>query len=137
VSARDVIERLHAAQNRHDLEAFLDCFDAAYESTQPNYPAAGFSGREQVRKNWSTIFETVPDFRSELVRTAVEGDEVWSEWEWSGTRRDGSSLHMRGVIVTGIRADRIAWARLYVHPVEDATVTIDEAVERMTRASDA
>jgi ketosteroid isomerase-like protein len=132
---REVIERLRDAQNRHDLEAFLECFDPEYESLQPVHPREAFKGREQVRKNWSAIFAGVPDFRSELVRTAVEGDEVWSEWRWTGTRADGSPLDMRGVIIARVRGGRIAWGRLYVEPVEADGEAIDEAVERMAKGS--
>jgi hypothetical protein len=39
---------------------------------------------------------------------------------------------MAGVIVLGVREDRIAWARLYVEPVEQAGAGIDVAVRDMT-----
>ncbi len=60
-----VIERMHEALNRHDLEAFLELFDANYRSEQPVHPNRGFGGKDQVRKNWSAIFESFPDFRAE------------------------------------------------------------------------
>jgi hypothetical protein len=44
-----VIERLIAAINRHDLEAFLACIAPDYQSTQPPHPDRSFQGREQVR----------------------------------------------------------------------------------------
>jgi hypothetical protein len=62
-----VVERLQKALNAHDIEAFVACFDADYDSKQPAHPDRGFRGREQVRQNWSAIFEGVPDFRSGLV----------------------------------------------------------------------
>ena len=36
--AGDVFERLHDAQNRHDLDAFVACFDSDYRSEQPVHP---------------------------------------------------------------------------------------------------
>ena len=45
-----VIERMHETLNRHDHEAFLECFDPDYRSEQPIYPDRGFGGKEQVRK---------------------------------------------------------------------------------------
>jgi ketosteroid isomerase-like protein len=63
-SAGFVVERLNAAMNAHDLEAFLACFRDDYESEQPAHPDRAFQGREQVRSNWSAIFAGVPDFRS-------------------------------------------------------------------------
>ncbi|HUA03899.1 MAG TPA: nuclear transport factor 2 family protein [Solirubrobacteraceae bacterium] len=129
---RAVVERLDAAMNAHDLEAFLARFRDDYESEQPAHPDRAFHGREQVRSNWSAVFDGVPDFRSELLRCAVDGDTVWSEWRWQGTQASGSPLDMAGVIVCGVREGRIAWARLYVEPVEHAGAGIDSAVQRMT-----
>ncbi len=128
----EVVERLDAALNARDIEALLECFADDYASEQPAHPDRAFSGREQVRENWSAIFEGVPDFHSQLVRACAEGDTVWSEWHWQGTQADGAPLEMAGVIVTGIRDEQIAWARLYVEPIEDAGAGIGAAVQRMT-----
>ncbi|MGN6168447.1 MAG: nuclear transport factor 2 family protein [Solirubrobacteraceae bacterium] len=127
-----VVERLNAAMNAHDLEAFLACFHADYESEQPTHPDRAFQGRDQVRSNWSAIFNGVPDFRSQLLRSAVEGDTVWSEWHWQGTQSHGTPLDMVGVIVCGVSGGRISWARLYVEPVEQAGAGIESAVQRMS-----
>ena len=126
-----VVERLNAAMNAHDIEAFVACFHEDYESEQPAHPDRAFRGREQVRRNWSAIFEGVPDFRAELVATAVVGDTEWSEWRWRGTQFDGTALDMAGVIVCGVRDGRLARARLYVESVEQGGAGIDAAVRRM------
>jgi ketosteroid isomerase-like protein len=123
-----VADRLNAALNAHDIEAFVACFDEAYESEQPVHPDRAFRGREQVRRNWSAIFDGVADFRAELVRAAADGDTEWSEWRWRGTQPDGAALDIAGVIVCGVRDGRLAWARLYVEPVETAGAGIDAAV---------
>jgi ketosteroid isomerase-like protein len=126
------MRRLNAAMNAHDIEAFLTCFRSDYRSEQPAHPDRAFDGREQVQRNWSAVFAGVPDFRSELLRTAVHGDTIWSEWHWKGTQSDGSRLEMAGVIVCGVRDGQIAWARLYMEFVEQAGAGIDSAVRRMT-----
>jgi len=123
-----VVERLNAAMNAHDIEAFVACFDEAYASEQPAHPDRAFTGREHVRRNWSAIFSGVADFRSELVRADVAADVEWSEWRWRGTHEDGTSLDMAGVIVCGVSGGRIRWARLYVEPVEQGGAGIDAAV---------
>ena len=33
---------------------------------------------------------------ADVLRSAVAGDTVWSEWEMTGTRRDGTAHLMRG-----------------------------------------
>jgi ketosteroid isomerase-like protein len=124
-----VIERLQTAQNQHDLEAFLDCIDPDYQSEQPIHPHSAFRGREQVRKNWSAIFSGVPDFRSEILCTTIEGDTAWTEWHWSGTHADGSQLEMRGVTIFGVRDNRIVWGRLYMEPVQRLGAGIDAQVQ--------
>jgi ketosteroid isomerase-like protein len=127
-----VVEQLNAAMNAHDIEAFAACFAEDYDSTQPAHPDRAFRGREQARQNWAAIFAGVADFRGELVSAAAVGDTEWSEWRWQGTQADGTRLDMAGVIVAGIRDGLLAWARLYVEPVDQAGAGIDAAVRDMT-----
>ena len=130
-SPREIFDRLVAAQNAHDIEALVGCFAADYSSEQPAHPARAFKGNAQVRKNWSLIFGGVPDFRAELLDAAVDGERAWGEFEWLGTRTDGSAFHSRGVIIGTVRDGRLAAARLYMSDVEDAGHGIDAAVEGM------
>jgi ketosteroid isomerase-like protein len=126
-----ISERLGRAINAHDLEAQLSCFSEDYLSEQPIHPSRTFTGREQVRKNWSALYESIPDFRTELLRLAVVRDTEWAEWHWQGTKEDGSLLEERGVTITGIRDGRIAWGRLYMQEIEHEGADIDETVRRM------
>ena len=71
---RAVSERLLEAINAHDIEAQIACFAEDYRSEQPAHPARAFTGRDQVRENWSRLFDSIRDFESELVRLAVVGD---------------------------------------------------------------
>jgi ketosteroid isomerase-like protein len=127
-----VVERLNAAMNVHDIDAFVACFADDYESEQPAHPDRAFRGRDQVRENWSAIFEGVPDFESELIGAAATGETEWSEWRWRGTQSDGTRLDMAGVIVGGVRDGQLSWARLYVEPVEQGGAGIDAAVRSMS-----
>jgi hypothetical protein len=121
------LERLHAAMNRHDLEAMLELFDPDYRSEQPLHPNRGFGGKEQVRKNWSTMLDSFPDFEAELLGHAYSEGTVWSEWRWSAT-----GLNMAGVTLFGVRDGRIVWGRLYMEPLEEDGKDIDEAVQSIT-----
>jgi ketosteroid isomerase-like protein len=127
-----VAAALAEAMNAHDIDAFVSLFAADYDSRQPVHPDRAFVGRDQVRANWSAVFSGVPDFRAELVATAVEADTLWTEWRWRGTHEDGSRLDIAGVIVFGIEGGRFAWARLYVEPVESGGEGIDAAVREMS-----
>lgn len=127
-----VIAALAEATNQHDIDAFVALFAEDYDSQQPAHPDRAFRGRDQVRANWSEVFTGVADFRADLLATAVEADCVWSEWRWSGTHADGSRLDMAGVIMFGVGAGRIAWARLYLEPVEQKGEGIEAAVQDMS-----
>ena len=125
---RTLVERLQRATNDHDVDAVVSCFAEDYENETPLHPARGFRGREQVRRNWTQIFAFVPDLHAQVVRSAFDGETAWTEWEMTGTRRDGTAHLMRGVILFGA-ADGVAhWARFYLEPVVDDAGTVDEAV---------
>lgn len=131
-SPRDVLARLDVAMNARDLAAFVACFDEEYESDQPAHPARHFRGRAQVERNWATMFAALPDFHAEILRSAVEGDVLWVEWHWTGTRVDGTRLDARGACVFGVRLGRLTWGRLYMEDAE-AGAGIDEAVRSLAR----
>jgi ketosteroid isomerase-like protein len=133
---RAVLTRLTAAQNAHDLERMLACFDQDYRSEQPLFPARRFQGIAQVRANWSALLKSIPDFHGETVRSAADGDTVFAEIHWTGTKADGMPLDERGVIIAGIRDDRIAWGRLYVDEVESEGADIDAVVRHMAGTDD-
>ena len=94
-------------------------FDTSYRNETPAHPGRDFQGREQVRVNWRQIFAFVPDVQASVRRWTGDGRDVWSEWEMSGTRLDGTRHLMRGVIVFGVQDGRAAWARFYLEPVDD------------------
>jgi ketosteroid isomerase-like protein len=131
----EVIERLQRAMNSHDLDAFLACTHPDYQSEQPVHPERAFGGREQVGKNWSALFADIPDFRAEMLETAVHEDTAWTEWHWSGTQEDGTALDMRGVTVFRIEGGLIISGRLYMEEVEQGGQDIDETVRHLSGAS--
>jgi ketosteroid isomerase-like protein len=133
----EITNRMLSALNAHDLDAFVACFAADYESRQPAHPSRDFRGSDQVRKNWEGVFSGVPDFTAELRSSAVtdEGVEV-SEWLWRGTHVDGAPFGMTGVTVMGVRHDQIAWGRLYMEVIEQGGANIDEMVQETYRPSE-
>jgi ketosteroid isomerase-like protein len=125
-----VVQRLQQATNGHDLEALVACFAPDYRNETPVHPERGFSGREQVRANWTQIFAAIPDLTCEVLRCSVEGDTVWSEWEHRGTRPDDTPHLMRGVIIFGVAGGLATWARFYLEPVQQDAGTVDQAVRQ-------
>lgn len=124
-----MVERLCRAVNDHDLEALTGCFAADYRNETPAHPARGFQGRSQVRRNWEHVFAAVPDITAQ-VRWVADKETAWSEWEMRGTRLDGSTHLMRGVVIFGVEGDQATWARFHLEPVEEGGPGIDEALRR-------
>ena len=127
-SPSEVIDRIAASTNAHDLDGLVECFAPDYVNETPVHPTRGFTGREQVRRNWAQIFAAVPDVSSEVVARAVDGDRVWSEWEMRGTRPDGSPHLMRGVIVFRVAEGLVRSVRFFLEPVDTSGGTVDDAV---------
>ena len=118
-SPKVVFERMIQAANRHDLDAMVAFFAPDYRSEQPFHPERDFTGQAGVRKNWSFFFTTIPDIQIEILKEVEEGDTIWAELHYHGTQTDRKKFIVRGVTLTGIQADKIAWARLYIEPVEE------------------
>ena len=130
----EVMNRLLAAMNEHDLDAFVACFALDYRSEQPAHPGRAFEGSDKVRENWTGVFSGVPDFEAELLLSATTDDGVEiGEWRWRGTHTDGSPFAMRGVTVMGIDREHIAWGRLYMEEIERDGADIDQMVREAYR----
>ena len=130
-TAQALVDRLCAATNAHDLEGVVGCFAEDYRNETPVHPARGFVGREQVRRNWQQIFAFVPDVAATVLACSVDGDTVWTEWEHTGTRPDGSAHVMRGVIIFGVQGGLVKWARFYLEPADADLADADEAVRHL------
>jgi limonene-1,2-epoxide hydrolase len=131
----EVVNRLLAATNAHDIDALVDCFAAEYVNETPAHPLRAFSGPAQVRQNWTSIFAGVPDITARVVSSAVDGNLAWTEWEMRGTRRDGAPHAMAGVIIFGVRDDHIVSARFYLEPVERTSGDVNAAVADAIRTT--
>jgi ketosteroid isomerase-like protein len=123
-----VIERMRDAINMHDLDALAACFAPDYASEFPAHPDRAFRGTDPMRRNWTQIFAGAPDIAATLLRCTADGETIWAEWEWCGTRAGGMPFAMRGVTIQGVRDDRIIWARLYMEPVQEGGTGNAEAI---------
>lgn len=130
------IAQLIQAWNTHDTALLAECLHTDYESIQPHHPDRNFWGREAAVRNWQMVFDAVPDLQAELHRWAVCGDEVWTEWRWSGSLASGHLFRAGGVIVFGLIGAQIAWARVYTEieqtPGPDWDAVLDEILNQQT-----
>ncbi|HET8561288.1 MAG TPA: nuclear transport factor 2 family protein [Marmoricola sp.] len=122
------LARVLEATNAHDVERIVGCFTPDYVNETPCHPTHGFTGNEQVRRNWTAILTGVPDLVATVRDEVSAGDRVWSEWEMRGTRRDGSPHLMRGVMIFDAVGDRARGCRFYLEPVVDDGMSADDVV---------
>lgn len=127
-----VVDRLVQAINGHDLDAVVSCFASDYVNETPVHPQRGFRGNRQVRTNWTRILAGVPDIEATVLRQAENDDQVWTEWDLSGTRlEDGGPFVMRGVAILAIKNDVISSARFYLEPAEETSGDVNVHTQRV------
>jgi ketosteroid isomerase-like protein len=128
----DVVYRLAAAMNAHDLNVVAGLIHLDYRSEQPAHPGRAFTGRAQMLANWEAMLAGIPDFCAEICRSVHHGDTTWTEWRWSGTRGDGQAFEMRGVTLFEVADGQIVAGRLYLEDVERDVVGIEQTVEDLS-----
>ena len=121
-----LLERMRAALDAHDLDAFVGFFREDYVGERPRHPGSPMSSRDDVRRNWEEVLSDVPDLRVDVPAAVEDGNTIWSEWRAYGTARSGATLELRGVIIFGIQDDQVAWSRVYMEPVEHEGVPLTE-----------
>ena len=122
----ELLERMRAALDAHDLETFLSFFRDDYIGERPRHPGSKISSREDVRTNWSEVIADVPDLRIDVPAAVEDGNTIWSEWRAYGTSRAGAALELRGVIIFGVQDGQVAWSRMYMEPVEQEGLSLGE-----------
>lgn len=129
------VRRMFAAARQHDLDAMCAEFADDYVNITPNHPARSFTGRAQVRSNWSALFAGIPDLTLEVHDAAWEpGGKVWVEWASAGTRRDGVPVEQAGVAIFSLREDQLSAVRFYLEPVERESGDVNAAIRALVGA---
>lgn len=131
-NAEHVIYQLKQAINSRDLDTVHNLLDPDYRSIYPADPGRSYQGRETAKQRWQTLLQGSSEFYARILRMASSGNAVWSEWHWKGTDLDGIPYEGRGVIIFGIRDNKITRGRYFVMPatVEEGTGNKeDEAIE--------
>jgi limonene-1,2-epoxide hydrolase len=109
-----LLERFHTALNARDLTNLLHLLQVDFERFYPAQPDEDSIGMEAVREKWEVFFNTYPDFRADILRQAIEGSTIWSEWKWKGESSDGRKIDQVGVIIFGVEEGLLAWSRSYM-----------------------
>jgi ketosteroid isomerase-like protein len=109
-----LLTRMLDAMNQHDLEAFLACFAERYRGDGPGGGNGIVRSRDDLRSEWEESLREGSDFHADLVGWAAEGDEIWAEWRWRGTRPDGTRRRERGVAIYRVEDEVLVAGRLYL-----------------------
>ena len=129
--ALELVDRLCAATNAHDLEGIVECFTADYRNETPVHPARGFVGREQVRRNWQHIFAFVPDVAAK--RRRQHGGRKHDLDGVGAHRYPSRRIRTRDARCHHLRSSRRAAerARFYLEPADVNPADADEAVRQL------
>ena len=106
-----VLEAFEEAGNRHDIDGMMslmtdDCvFDSAFG---PDPHGTRFEGRDQVKDGLESFLNIAPDARWTDARHFVSGDRGASEWVFTATAQDGSSIEVAGCDIVTFRGGKIA-----------------------------
>ncbi len=95
----EMLRRILAAFNRHDLDAIMAFFAEDCTFEMPRGPEAWgkrLVGKAQVREGLASRFRGIPDVRYGDDRHFVSGDRGVSEWTLTGTSLAGEGVHVRG-----------------------------------------
>ncbi|MDN5749744.1 MAG: nuclear transport factor 2 family protein, partial [Pseudonocardia sp.] len=120
--APEPVDRLRDAINSHDPQRVASCFTNDYRAEVPHRPAEGFVGSDTVAANWAAIFGRLPGVHARVLRHAVAGPEIWSEWEMTATDSPGAPVLLCGPVIMTSRDGQIDRARFYLGPVEPSPV---------------
>ncbi len=104
------LRRLVGAFNHHDLDEVMTFFadDAVLQMPRgPDPWGQRYVGKEEVRKGLATRFAGLPDVHYGDDQHWVAGDRGCSEWELTGTTREGQKIRVRGCDLFRFRDGKI------------------------------
>jgi ketosteroid isomerase-like protein len=107
----DVLERVAAGFNAHDLDAIMDCFteDCVFEAPRgPDSWGRRFRGQQEVREGFAARFAGIPDVHYGDATHFVAGDRGVSEWVLTGTTTDGERIEVVGCDLWAFEGDKVA-----------------------------
>jgi ketosteroid isomerase-like protein len=115
ISHKDLVKRVISAVNERDVEAYLAC---CTDDIQLYSPVALFTGPNEgaagIRRFFQDIEDASPDFRLELERLELVGDQVLAFFKTHGSGRiSGVPLDSENAVVYDFADDRIKRVRIF------------------------
>jgi len=115
-AAEAFLQSFADAFNAHDLDKIMahmtdDCIFEA--SAGPDVNGEKFTGQAEVRKAFEDVFTMYPDARWNNPIHFISGDRGFSEWTFTGTRKDGTKVEVTGCDLFTLEDGKIAVKNSY------------------------
>lgn len=94
-----LLEAIGDAFNRHDVDGILSFFADDGVFDQPvgaEIWGHRYSGKEEMRQAFATLFTNIPDIHWEPIRNWISGDMGCSEWRRTGNTTSGEKQDWQG-----------------------------------------
>jgi ketosteroid isomerase-like protein len=99
------------AWNAHDVDAIMSFLtkDCVYHASAGlDLMGATFRGQDEVRAAFTATLQRFPDAHFDEAIAFVAGDRGCTEWTFTGTDTDGTSVRFQGCDMYEFEGDRIA-----------------------------
>jgi ketosteroid isomerase-like protein len=104
------------AFNAHDVKAIMSHMtdDCVFESSAgPAFDGEKFTGPNQVKQAFETVFAMYPDAHWGNARHVIAGNRGFSEWVFTGTKSDGTKVEVTGCDLFTFENGKIAIKNSY------------------------
>ena len=112
----DFLQSFADAFNAHDTKAIMShmTIDCVFEaSAGPEVNGEKFVGQKQVKRAFENVFASFPDARWSTPRHFISGDRGFTEWIFTGTRKDGTKVEVTGCDLFTFKNGKIAVKNSY------------------------
>ena len=112
----DFLQSFADAFNAHDVKAIISHMtdDCVFEaSAGPDADGEKSIGQEQVKKAFENVFAMFPDAHWGNPRHFISGDRGFTEWIFTGTKKDGTRVEVTGCDLFTFKDGKIAIKNSY------------------------
>jgi ketosteroid isomerase-like protein len=113
---KDFLQSFADAFNAHDIKAIMSHMtdDCVFEaSAGPDVDGQKFHGQEQVKKAFEDVFATFSDAHWGNPRHFILEDRGFTEWIFTGTKKDGTKVEVTGCDLFTFKNGKIAIKNSY------------------------
>ena len=112
----DFLQSFADAFNAHDAGVIMSHMtdDCVFEaSVGPDVDGQKFIGQEQVKKAFEDVFAAFPDAHWGNPKHFILGDRAFTEWIFTGTKKDGTRVEVAGCDLFTFKDGKIAIKNSY------------------------